>query len=123
MTPVAFCDRVSDLAPMTIMVGEDGMLRAFRRHASDAIVPTFQTGAFEDLWLHVKTQGRYVRHDVVLDMDLDPVDGVPCYDYSSMENGRLWLRAQSSWHDVVDGIPRFKPLCDRATASLEGRRN
>jgi hypothetical protein len=123
MTPVAFCDRVSDLAQMTILLDVDGVLRARRRLASDRIVPTFQTGRFGDLWRHVKTQGRYVRHDVVYDMDLDPVDGVPCYDYSSMADGRLWLRTHASWHDVVDGTPRFEPLCDRAAASAKGRLN
>lgn len=123
MTPIAFCDRVSDLAQMTILRDEAGILRARRRIPSDRIVPTHRSGVFDDLWRHVKTQGRYVRHDIVLDMDLDPVDGVPCYDYSSMTDGRLWLRTHASWHDVVDGTPRFEPLCDRAVASAKGRLN
>jgi len=121
MTPVAFCERVSDLAQMTILRREDGRLVARRRSPEDRIVPTFQTGEHDDLWRHVKTQGQYVRHDDVYDIDMDPVDGVPSYDYSAMTDGRLWLRTHASWHDVVDGIPRFEPLCDRAAASAKGR--
>lgn len=120
MKAIAFCERVSDLARMTIHRREDGVLVAMLRNRDDRIVPTFQTGEYEDLWMHVKTQGRYVRHDPVLDMDLDPVDGVASYDYSSMKDGRLWLRRQTSWHDVAEGIPRFEPLCDRAAASAKG---
>lgn len=120
MTPVAFCERVSDLALMTIVRRDDGSLFARRRLPEDRIVPTHRDGTYEDLWRHVKTQGRYVRHDDVPDMDLDPGNGVPSYDYSSMTDGRLWLRTHASWHDVVDGIPRFEPLCDRAVASSKG---
>jgi hypothetical protein len=82
---IAFADRESDLAPMTILVEPDGLVVARRRLPEDRIVPSARVGSFDDQWLHVGSNGRYTRHDQVLDVDL----GLLCYDYSSWMDGRL----------------------------------
>jgi len=105
MTPVAFCERESDLARMTILHDGDRLV-ARRRLPEDVIVPTFQTGAYNDLWVHLRSGGRYMRHDEVTDLET----GEPCYDYSSIADGRLWLRTIAAWHETVDGKPRFIPM-------------
>ena len=107
MTAIAFCDRESDLAKMTIHRLDDGRLVARRRRPDDSIVPIHRTGSFGDLWLHVGSGGRYIRHDEVFDEDL----GIYCYDYSSCENGRLWLRSIAEWHEPrPDGRTRFERI-------------
>lgn len=103
---VAFADRESDLARMTILRMPDGRLVARRRQPDDMITPNHQTGRYNDLWLHVKSGGRYIRHDEVHDIELD----IACYDYSSFEDGRLWLRSIAEWHEEVGGRTRFELL-------------
>lgn len=105
-TPIAFAERESDLARMTILRMPDGSLVARRRRPDDAIVPSYQTGRHNDAWMHVRSGGRYVRHDDVLDVE----SGKPSYDYSAFSDGRLWLRPVAEWHEVIDGRPRFEPL-------------
>lgn len=109
MKPIAFCERESDLAPMTILLDGERLV-ARRRLISDSIVPTYRTGAYNDLWLHVRSGGRYLRHDEVLDLETNEL----CYDYSSFEDGRLWLRSVSAWHEIVEGSPRFKQIGNAA---------
>lgn len=105
MTPIAYCERERDLARMTILRDGDRLV-ARRRRPEDAIEPTFQTGALNDLWIHVRSGGRYLRHDEVTDLET----GAVCYDYSSFEDGRLWLRPVDEWHAVIDGRPRFERI-------------
>lgn len=105
MTPIAFCERERDLARMTILQDGDRLV-ARRRTVDDAITPTFQIGALNDLWIHVRSGGRYLRHDEVVDLET----GLTCYDYSSFEDGRLWLRPVAEWHAIVEGRPRFAPI-------------
>ena len=114
MIPIAFCEREADLAPMTILRAVDGRLVARRRLRDDRIVPTHRSGRHEDLWVHERAGGRYVRHDDVFDMDA----GLESYDYSAMSDGRLWLRPVREWREPSGGSPRFRPLCDRAVASV-----
>jgi len=106
MTAIAFCEREDDLAKMTIHRLDDGILVARRRTPMDRIVPTHRMGEFEDLWIHVRSQGLYIRHDIVLDEER----GTHGYDYSSYENGRLWLRAIDAWYEIVDGRQRFERI-------------
>lgn len=102
---IAFGDRESDLAPMTILVEPGGLIVARRRLPDDRIDPSPRVGAFDDQWLHVGSGGRYTRHDQVLDLDL----GLLCYDYSSWTDGRLWIRSVIEWHQArEDGRPRFE---------------
>jgi hypothetical protein len=105
-TTVAFAERESDLARMTILRMPDGTLAARRRRPDDVIVPSYQTGAYNDMWEHVRSGGRYIRHDDVLDLETRE----PCYDYSSCTDGRLWLRSRIQWHEEVDGKPRFRRM-------------
>lgn len=103
--PVAFADREYDLAPMTILVEPDGTVVARRRLAEDRIRPDARTGAFDDVWVHVGSGGRYTRHDVVWDLET----GTACHDYSSWSDGRLWLRSIAEWFEMrSDGRPRFQ---------------
>lgn len=107
MTAIAFAERESDLARMTIHRLPDGRLVARRRAPEDSILPTHRTGEFGDLWLHVGSGGRYIRHDVVHDEEL----GIDCYDYSSWQDGRLWLRSIAEWHEPrPDGRTRFERI-------------
>lgn len=122
MTPVAFCERESDLAEMTILMDADGTLHARRRLPSDVVVEGLRVDSFDDVWTHVGSQGVYARHGAVLDLDLDPDGSVPSYDYSALAGRRRWLRTQRSWHDVVDGIPRFRRTPTNATAPIPGAR-
>lgn len=104
---VAFCDRESDLAPMTILIEPDGTVVARRRIDADRIEPTARTGRFDDQWLHVGSMGRYTRHDLVYDLET----GTPCYDYSSWADGRLWLRSIAEWFEMrPDGRTRFERI-------------
>lgn len=105
-TVVAFAEREADLAKMSIVRREDGTLAARRRAPDDSIEPTHQIGQYNDIWMHVRSGGRYVRHDEVLDIET----GRMCYDYSSYADGRLWLRPVQEWHEVVNGRPRFERL-------------
>lgn len=88
---------------MTIL--EDGdRLVARRCQPDDRIEPTHKTGRHGDLWIHRKTRHRYLRHDDVHDMELD----LPCHDYSSWEDGRLWLRPIAEWEQDEGAGPRFE---------------
>lgn len=106
MTAIAFCEREDDLAKMTIHRLAGGRLVARLRRPEDQIVPGHQVGEYNDLWIHVRSQGRYIRHDDVHDEDR----GIDCYDYSSFQDGRLWLRAVDRWHEIVDGRRRFERI-------------
>lgn len=106
MTVIAFAEREDDLAEMTIHRLEDGRLVARRRTSEDRIDGMRPKGRFDDAWIHVRSQGRYMRRDVVLDEER----GIQCYDYSSLENGRLWIRAIEAWHEIVDGRSRFERI-------------
>lgn len=105
MQAIAFCERESDNAPMTILQDGDRLV-ARRRLLEDSITPSFRVGAHNDLWLHVRSGGRYLRHDEVLDLETGEI----CYDYSSFTDGRLWLRSVAAWHEIVEGHPRFIPV-------------
>lgn len=105
-TPVAFAEREFDLARMTLFRLPDGRMAARRRLAEDVIHPGYQTGRYNDLWEHVRSGGRYIRHDDVLDVERNE----ECYDYSAYSDGRLWLRSTREWHEEVDGVPRFRRL-------------
>lgn len=111
MMPLAFCEREVDLARMTICRDGDRLVARLRL-ATDRIEPTYQTGGFNDAWVHVSSGNGYVRHDEVFDLDA----GVACYDYSSNETGRLWLRPIAEWEQIVNGRPRFEPLSWRHRA-------
>lgn len=106
MTAIAFAEREDDLARMTIHRLDDARLVCRRRTPQDRIDPSHRMGEYEDLWVHVRSQGRYIRHDVVYDEER----GVHCYDYSSYENGRLWLRSVDAWYEIVDGRQRFERI-------------
>lgn len=102
--PVAFAERECDLVKMTIMRMPDGSLIARPRKSEDIIVPTHQTGEYNDLWVHVRSGGQYIRHDSVYDEDAGKI----CYDYSSCQDGRLWLRPISEWEEKASGRSRFE---------------
>lgn len=103
---VAFAERESDLVRMTILRMEDGRLYARKRLPDDHINPTYQEGEYNDIWRHVKSDGLYIRHDRVIDIETD----IECYDYSSCQDGRLWLRSIKEWHEVIDGRTRFEKI-------------
>jgi hypothetical protein len=116
MIAVRFCQREHDLAEMTIL-DDGGRLIARHRLPEDRIDPAPRKGAFEDEWVHVKSKGRYIRHDLVLDIEED----VECYDYSSWQVGRPWLRSTVEWHEVTNGVPRFVPAgSELGMAAMEG---
>jgi hypothetical protein len=106
MTIVAFAEREDDLAEMAIHRLGDGRLVARRRTPEDKVDGMRPKGAFDDAWIHVRSKGRYIRHDVVFDEER----GIECYDYSSLEHGRLWIRAIGAWHEIVEGRPRFERI-------------
>lgn len=105
MRAIAFCDRESDLARMTIFDDGDRLV-ARRRRIENRIEPTHQDGRYNDLWQHMRSGRRYVRHDDVYDEDA----GIACYDYSSNDDGRLWLRNAAEWEQEVNGVPRYQML-------------
>lgn len=106
MNAIRFCERESDLAPMTIFRMEDGRLIARKRSPTDAITHDNAPAEFGDAWIHTKSQGRYTRNDQVFDEDL----AINSYHYTSQDNGREWLRAISSWHEILDNHTRFERL-------------
>ncbi len=108
MIAIAFCERESDLAPMTIWKRADGRLEAHRRRDDDVIDRSGHACRYDDAWMHLKTRGAYLRLDVVDDVDQEPP--VSSYHYSAIDGGREWLRARESWHEVTDGTPRFERL-------------
>ena len=108
---IAFCDRETDLAPMTVLREPDGSVVARPRLPGDRIVPQARAGAHDDEWMHVRSRTRYTRHDDVADLS-DPLSPVPSHDYSSWADGRLWLRPVAEWEEPVDGRARFERLAD-----------
>jgi len=103
---IAYAERESDLARMTIFQKSDGRMVARLRRPEDSLEPSHREGVYNDLWRHVGSGGHYLRHDEVYDEDA----GQACYDYSSYETGRLWLRSVREWHENVRGGPRFVPV-------------
>jgi hypothetical protein len=116
MTIIAFCEREDDLAPMTL-VEIHGMIVARARMPHDVAPSSPRIGKLQDQWRHVRSGGLYLRHEAVLDLDRN----VWCYHYSSVIDGRAWLRAIEAWREIVDGRPRFEPAFDTSNED-EGRR-
>lgn len=111
---VSLVEREDDLAPMTVLRLPDGRLVARRRETGDAEPQQRRIGGHDDNWRHVRSGGRYLRRDDVLDLER----GVESYEYHAIDGGRKWLRSKTEWHEPVEGRCRFEPEPD--TPSEQG---